>query len=176
MNIKHFKPVVFAAIALSGLTTLSAHAEGFYAGASVASPTYQSSVNGASGNGSGISGKVYGGYQFSPNFAMEAGVADLGHNDNATGSIYSYGTFVEAVGMLPLTQQWTLLGRLGVTGVNVNTSNGTDNSVGLKVGLGAQYALTKTVALRAEWERYQPQAFGSVENIDQYSLGVKVAF
>ena len=47
---------------------------------------------------------------------------------------------------------------------------------GLKVGLGAQYALTPKLALRAEWERYRPETFNTKPNIDQYTVGVRVAF
>lgn len=176
MNARNFKPVAAAVIVLGCLGALSAQAEGFYAGASVGAPNYLSSVNGNSGNGSGISGKVFGGYQFSPNFALEAGVADLGHNDNGNGSVYSSGQFVDAVGIAPISDKWSLLGRVGIANVNMTTSGGNDSGTGLKVGLGAQYSLTKTVALRAEWERYQPQVFGSTENIDQYNMGVRVAF
>ena len=42
--------------------------------------------------------------------------------------------------------------------------------------LGAQYALTPKVALRAEWERYQTRAFNTKPDIDQYTVGVKVSF
>ena len=60
--------------------------------------------------------------------------------------------------------------------VNLDTSNGDSRGNGLKLGLGAQYSLTGNVALRGEWERYHPSAFGNKPNIDQYTVGVRVGF
>ena len=60
--------------------------------------------------------------------------------------------------------------------VNLDTSNGDSRGNGLKLGLGAQYSLTSNVALRGEWERYHPSAFGNKPNIDQYTVGVRVGF
>ena len=60
--------------------------------------------------------------------------------------------------------------------VNLNTSFGDDSGNGLKVGLGAQYALTDKVSIRGEWERYQANVFGDKPNVDQYTVGLKVGF
>lgn len=176
MKVRNIKPVVAVILALGSLGAMSAHADGFYAGGSLGVPNYEAGMNGVSGNGSGASGKVYGGYQFTPNFALEVGAANLGSSDGNNGTMSGMGQYVDAVGTLPLNNKWALLGSLGVANVSVSTSNGNDSGNGLKLGLGAEYSLTRTVALRAEWERYQPQVFGSAENIDQYSVGAKVAF
>ncbi len=184
MNAQHFKHIIATAVLVGGFGTVAAHAEdtGFYAGASLGAPGYPNDVNGVSGNGSGglsgngLSGKVFGGYQFTPKFALETGVTDLGRAENANGSVHARGEFLDAVGIAPLNEQWSLLGRVGVTHIVLDTSNGNDSGNGLKVGLGAQYALTKTVALRGEWERYRADAFGGNPSIDQYTFGVRVGF
>lgn len=163
-------------IAAMGMASSAVHAQGFYAGGSLGTPYYADSVNGISGHGSGVGGKLYGGYQATPNLAVEAGVADLGHIDEASGRVDGHAAFVDGVGVVPLNDQWSLLGRLGVAHVNLDTSGGDASDTALKIGLGAQYALTSNVAMRGEWERYHPHLFEGRPDIDQYSVGVRVGF
>ncbi len=166
---------VWATLLVAGsLVGLSAHAEGLYAGGSIGGQSYPSTLNGNDTSGSAISGKVYGGYQLNPNFAVEAGVTELGAVNNAAGQVDNYGSFVDAVGIVPLNPQWSLLGRVGVAHMAVNTPTGDDGGNGFKVGLGAEYALTKAVAVRGEWERYELVSFGGRPQADQFTLGLKV--
>ena len=176
MKVRNFKAVVAAALSTASLGAMSAHAEGLYAGGSLGVPRYQDAVNGISGNGSGASGKLFGGYQLTPNFALEAGVADLGHIANGRAKVDGRGMYLDAVGLYPVLDKWSLLGRIGVGHVNLDTSNGDSGGNGLKLGLGGQYSLTSNVALRGEWERYHPSVFGNKPNIDQYTVGVQVGF
>jgi len=176
MYARKLKPVLATLLVAGSLVGLSAHAEGLYAGGSVGSQNYPSTLNGNSTSGSALSGKLYGGYQLNPNFAVEAGLTELGAVNNAAGQTDSYGSFVDAVGLLPLSPQWKLLGSVGLAHMSVNTPTGNDGGNGFKLGMGAEYALTKTVAIRGEWERYQLNAFGDKPNADQFTLGLKVGF
>ncbi len=176
MNLCNFKPLVAAALVATSLGAVSARAEGVYLGGSLGAPQYQDNENGITGKGSGVSGKLFAGYQVSPNFALEVGVADLGHIDNATGTVNGHGEYLDAVGLLPLNSQWALFGSAGMTHVNLDTSNGDGSGNGLKLGLGAEYSLTSKVALRGEWERYRPDVFNDTPNIDQYTVGLRAAF
>jgi OmpA-OmpF porin, OOP family len=176
MKIVHLKPLLGILLAAGTVGAFAAPAQGFYGGASLGVPHYQSDINGISGNGSGISGKLFGGYQVTPNFAVEAGIADLGHIQDPSAKVDGSSEYLDAVGIAPLNDTWSLLGRIGVAHVNLNTSNGDDNGTALKVGLGAQYALTSNIALRGEWERYHADAFGGKPNIDQFNVGVRYAF
>ncbi len=164
---------LFAAM---GINCGAAHAEGFYAGANLGAPHYADPINGIEGDGSGVSGKLYGGYQATPNFAVEAGVADLGHIEHPADHVDGRAAFLDGVGLLPLNNQWSLLGRVGVAHVNLDTSRGDDSGTALKVGLGTQYTLTSNVALRGEWERYHAHIFDGRPDIDQYTVGVRVGF
>lgn len=179
MKLSTIKPVLTAAILAASLGALPAHADNLYVGAALGLPHFgagNNGFNGITGQGSGVSSKLFGGYQFTPNFALEAGVADLGHIKNDTGSVSSQGVFLDAVGLLPLTNKWSLLGSLGVAHVNLNTSNGDASGNGAKVGLGAQYALTSNVVMRGEWEGYRPSAFGDKPKIEQFTIGARMAF
>jgi OOP family OmpA-OmpF porin len=76
----------------------------------------------------------------------------------------------------PPQHKWSLLGRIGVAHVNLDTSAGDDSGSGPKVGLGAQYNLTSNLAVRGEWERYRSKLFDGHPNLDQYTVGVRFAF
>ncbi len=176
MKVQTRKSLIVAAVALAGLFAANAQAEGLYAGVSMGAPHYQDSVNGITGVGSGLSGKLFAGYQINPYFAIETGVADLGHIDNSSGNVNSHAEYLDAVGIAPLNDKWALLGSIGMAHATLNSSNGDSSGNGLKLGLGTQYALTSNVALRGEVERYREDAFGAKPNIDQYTVGLKVAF
>ena len=171
------KRVAATLFALASLALgTQAHADGPYLGGSLGTPHYPDSVNGISGSGSGVSGKLYGGYQINPNFALEAGGADLGHIDDANGKVKGGSEFFDAVGIAPLTDKWSLLGRVGVAHVKLDTPFGDDGGNGPKLGLGVQYSLSGNVALRGELERYHPNVFGDKINLEHYTFGVRVGF
>jgi OOP family OmpA-OmpF porin len=169
-------PLLALCAALAGAASLPARAEGLYAGGELGSPGYQDNVNGVSGSGSGLSGKVYGGYQLNPNVAVEAGAMDLGHVDEAAGKVKGQGLFVDVVGSVPIAQDWSVLGRVGAARANLETSNGDDHGAGLDYGAGLQYQLNPNVALRGEWENYRVSVFDEHPNIHQYLFGVKLGF
>lgn len=180
MNARTMKPLLkplFATLLVVGsMAGVAAHAEGLYGGASIGGQTYPNSVNGNPTSGNATSGKIYGGYKINPNFAVEGGLTELGSVSSAGGQVDSYGTYVDAVGILPLNDQWSLLGRVGVAHMQLNTPTGDDGGNGLKAGIGAEYALSKNMAVRGEWERYQLTAFGGNPNVDQFTVGLKVGF
>lgn len=142
--------------------------------------------------------KLYGGYQFNRNFAVEGGYFDLGRfnysvNTTPLGTFTSgtrvKGLNLDLVGMLPLTEQFSVFGKVGAayaqsranfagTGslplINSPTSR---NDTNLKVGLGMQYALTEALALRAELERYRiNDPVRNRGNIDMASIGLVYRF
>ena len=175
---RRLNPSIFALCAALGwAATLPARAEGLYAGGELGSPSYQDGgINGVSGNGSGLSGKVFGGYQLGSNLAVEAGGAELGHIDDSSGTARGQGLFVDLVGNVPIAHDWSVLGRFGAAHANVETSNGDDHGAGLNYGAGLQYKLNPNVAVRGEWEDYHVALFDGHPNIHQYSVGVKLGF
>ena len=118
--------------------------------------------------------KVFGGYQFNKNFALEAGYFNMGKFTYGTsmpggtlnGRYEIEGVNVDLVGTMPLSPKWSALARIGVQHANTRDSFGgpglpasasNDNSSranNIKVGLGLQYEITPSVLLRGEAERW----------------------
>lgn len=169
------KSLAVATVFLAGVG--AAHAEGLYVGGALGTPHYQDSVNGVSGSGSGLGGKIYGGYGLSPNFAIEGGLFDLGHIDDGTGRVDLRGAYVDALGRYEFTPQWSMLGSVGLADGRFSTPGGHDSSPALKLGAGLQYELSKQVALRAEYEQYRfTNAFDAKPKVGEFTVGVNVGF
>lgn len=143
--------------------------------------------------------KLFGGYQFNKHFALESGYFDLGEFDfvsttqpagTLSGKIKLKGFNVDAVGIFPVVDKFSVFGRLGLNHAQakVNTSssgavnapskpNPSKNALNHKLGLGAQYSFTDMIGLRGEWERYRiDDAVGNRGDINLFSLGVIVTF
>jgi OOP family OmpA-OmpF porin len=143
---------------------------------------------------SGFGLKLFGGYKINRNFAVEAGYFNLGEfgytahtaTGSQTGSAKYQGLNLDAVGMLPLTQKFSALGRFGLTytqakgsfsGVGVSDPSPSKTEANYKVGLGAQYDLTDSLGLRAEVERYRvTDAIGNDGSAHMFSLGLVYYF
>ena len=112
-----------------------------------------------------------------PNFGIEAGWADIGKFRSGAGEVKGNGLYVDAVGTLPLANNFSALARVGVfNGKLDSTLAGSDRSTNLKVGAGVQYDIDKNIGVRGEWERYRFKAFGTASNTDVYSVGVNYKF
>lgn len=142
--------------------------------------------------------KLFGGYQFNRNFALEGGYFDLGKfgytattvpAGTLTGDIRLKGLNLDTVGILPLTDKFSLLGRVGVnyaqardnfsgTGaVNVLDPSPSKRQANIKFGVGMQYAFTDALAMRVEAERYRVNdAVGNRGDVDMYSVGLIYRF
>ena len=142
--------------------------------------------------------KIYGGYQLTPNFALESGYFDLGKfgftaNTSPLGSLSGdirvRGLNLDLVGMLPLSEQFSLLGRVGAnfaqtrgafsgTGaVGVTNPNPSKRDTNYKLGVGLQYAFTESLSMRGELERYRiNDAVGNKGHIDLVSVGLVYKF
>ena len=146
-------------------------------GISLGSPQWRAGVNGVANEDHGTSGKLYLGYQLGPVLSVEGGYLDLGKISVPLGQARARGLFVDAVGTWPFAPQWSVIGRAGLAHGDIKTSSGDDTSVGLRAGLGLQYELNPSVALRGEVERNRfTDVFGQGLSADQVTLGVKMKF
>jgi OOP family OmpA-OmpF porin len=107
------------------------------------------------------SAKIYGGFQFTPNWGVEAQYSDLGKRDytvnNAgvitTGSARFSQYSLAGTGTLPIAQSFALIGKLGVSANRANF-NGSNNKTSLMAGVGVSYSFTPRLAVRLEYEDF----------------------
>lgn len=142
--------------------------------------------------------KLFGAYQFNKHFAVEGGYFDLGQfgftavtvpPGTLTGTLKAKGWNVDAVGMLPFTDKFSAIGRVGINYANVKDSfagtgavsvllpTSKESGASYKVGLGLQYDFTDSLGMRVEGERYRlDDAVGNMSDIDLLSLGLVYRF
>lgn len=141
--------------------------------------------------------KLFGGYQFNKNFALEGGYFDLGKFDYSLatssgtldGNIKVRGLNLDAVAILPITEDFSAFARIGANYAQSKDSFGTTGSISMsdtspqkndlnyKFGAGLQYAVTEALALRLEAERYRiNDAVGNDGDIDFFSIGLIYKF
>ena len=204
--------VVLIALTVIGSRIATAQDSGWYGGANVgqshatiddgrirgglqASGFATSSLN----NGERDLGyKIFGGYQFNRYFALEAGYFDLGKFSfhattvpagNLDGSLKLKGGNLDAVGLLPITGNFSVFGRVGATYANTSDSFSGSGAVraldpgpskrgfNYKLGVGLQYQITQALAMRGEVERYRiNDAVGNEGDIDLVSVGLLYRF
>jgi len=169
-------PVVYAGIALGG-----ARAEGFCTG--VSGP-------GVTCDDTGGALKLYGGYQFNRNFAVELGLGGMGEwvAQGPGGRVEISTGVAEALGMviLPLGESVAIYGKLGVyrarTEARANTTtvvgNFEEDNVDVTAGFGVRFDITRSVAVRADWQGYADVGGGNigVSDVGVFSLGVQMRF
>lgn len=142
--------------------------------------------------------KLFGGYQFNRNFALEAGYFNLGKfgftsttvpAGTLTGSMKVQGVNLDLVGTLPLTERLSAIARVGAqyastrdrfsgTGaVSVLNPNPSERALNYKAGLGLQYAFGPSLLVRGEAERYRVNdAVGNKGDINMYSVSLVFPF
>ena len=150
----------------------------------------------------GTAWKLFAGYRFNKNFALEGGYADLGKATfDSIVTVPAAGTVslawkakawsLAAVGILPVTDQFEVFGKVGAHRWDLDASvavaggggaaagSADDSGSSWLYGVGASYSFTKNMAVRAEWERYGK--VGDEDNtgrsdIDVWSLGIQYKF
>ena len=123
------------------------------------------------GNTSKGSTKIYGGYQFTPNWGVEAQYSDLGNRNlalNGSGGVLPIGSFkssqysLAGTGTFPLNESFSLLGKLGFStnssAVAINalgiSASASQNRTDLILGVGVSYKITPKLAVRLEYEDF----------------------
>ncbi len=132
----------------AGLMSAPAMAAGpFYGGLNIG----QFKINDCNGSCTGTGYKLSAGYQFNPSVAAEVSYADSGKIEGVTANAFG----VAAVGTLPVGNKISLLGRVGLNNAKIKGDGGSESNTSLGFGVGAAYALSPTVDLSLEFERFK---------------------
>jgi len=143
---------------------------------------------GATADDKDTSFRVFGGYQFNKHFGVELGYATLGEatvNEPGVVSTFEAKAFdLVAVGTLPINEQFSVFGKLGMYKGDLDASDTTgaslsESSTDMTYGIGVQYNFNKNLGIRAEWQQYK--ALGNKDTIgesdvDVMSIGVVYRF
>ncbi len=154
-------------------------------------------VTSTTGDDRDTGGKLYGGYRFHRNFAVEGGYFDLGkfgytYNSAPAGSLSGNlrvrGLNLDLVGILPVSERFSVFGRVGAayaqarsgfsrTGSVPLAAGRNEKDTNLKVGVGLEYAFSERLSVRGELERYRVNdAVRSRGYVDMASVGLVYSF
>jgi len=157
---------------------------GFYAGASVGQ-SKSDCHGGGSCDDKDTAYRIFGGYKFHPNIAVEGGYAPLGETSasfpGGNVSAEANAWDLEGVGSWGLGNNFSVFGKLGFYNAEVKLgglASGKKTTTDLLYGLGGQYDFNRNLGLRLEWTRYSgvksPDVLGvsgGDTDIDVVSLG-----
>ena len=140
---------------------------------------------------------VYGlevGYQVDKNFAIEGGYIGSNNEDyNASGgtlagpvsaSAHVDGWDLKAVGILPLADQFSLLGKLGVAHVHESYNitgpgsslSGNGSKTSATYGIGAKYNFNNAVSVRIDVDSYNVGSAASYSRTSVWTIGLVYNF
>ena len=134
--------------------------------------------------------RLLGGYQFNRNFAVEGAYTDLGEfsatGPGGTAAAEATALELVGVGMFPIANNLSLYGKAGVYRGEVEgrldttlvSGSTKDTNTDLTFGAGVKFDMTRSVALRAEWQRYQDMGGDDTteSDVDVLSVGVLYRF
>jgi OOP family OmpA-OmpF porin len=125
--------------------------------------------------------KIFGGYKFTPNFAVEGAWIDLGEISASGGGATITGEVdglqLAAVGMFPINPQFGVFGKVGVYMWDATVSapgfgSVSDDGSDIMFGAGVNWNFAQRFGLRAEWERFDIDG----DDVDFLSVGVQFNF
>ncbi|MES2320619.1 MAG: porin family protein [Pseudomonadota bacterium] len=153
-----FKDIAIAAtlaIVSSAAMATDVPSTKFYAGADIGTTKGEGSSDRESGFG------VFGGYQFTPHIAIEAGYRRLVDQDETFAGISGSSNVdqlaLSAVGTLPVGNGFSVFGRLGVNRVAVKGNFGVekfkDSDTRGLYGIGVAYSFSPSISARVELQK-----------------------
>ena len=165
--------ILAAALGALSFNAQAAEPTCWYAGAGVG----QSMVDEWFVDDEDVGFQVFGGYQFTPYFGLEAAYTNFGEVDviGGVGELDAEAFSLVAVGTVPFTDRFSGYAKagfsrwdadLGAPGIGRVSEDGTDPTY----GLGLQYRFTDTVALRGEYSRFE------MDDVDVDLAQVQVRF
>jgi len=132
--------------------------------------------------------KIFGGFQFTRNWGMEFGYVDFGKAGIGgsilgipfTGDVGVTAFTFAGTGTLPLSENFALLGKVGLANwdakVNVSTGFGvgsdSDSGTDIFYGVGLRYSFNKNIGVQVEFEQYETDA----DSVNMTSVGLRYKF
>jgi OOP family OmpA-OmpF porin len=188
-----------ASLVVAGLALSAAASAQVYGGASIGRSQLSADCSGTiSCSNDATSYKLFGGYQFHPNFAVEASYSNLGKtkasfydtasSTSASMQVKSSSFELAAVANQQFTSELSGFAKLGIASVkaegdmwavnptaSVMTSTSTSSTQPVW-GLGLNYKLTKELALRAEFESRKVKFIDAKETVRNLNVGLQYQF
>jgi len=179
------------ALTLALLATPAALAGNFYVGGAIGQTS--TDINGVNVSGVNVDDsdtgyKLFGGYSFFRNFAVEAGYVDVGQASiettvpiQSSSSAEADGFALEAVGVLPLGERFELFAKYGwymwdatvsASIQGLGTVSASDDGTDPTYGIGFGWNVTERGRLQLELERYEIDTM----DVDTYLVGYAFSF
>jgi OmpA-OmpF porin, OOP family len=185
----HMKSAVIAIALGASVFALPAAAQvnmsSVYVGATVGQAEFKDACSGVSVScdDKDTAWRLLAGYQINRNFAVEVGYHDLGEAKASAGgvnaSIKATAWELLGVGILPIANQFSAYGKLGVyyaksEGTSNVGASADETNTGLTWGVGAQWDVIRNLGLRLEWQQYRDvggESLGGEDPINVLSIG-----
>ena len=181
------KHLLVALLGTALILPIAAQAEGAYIGASVGRAESELNVDGFSLKDSDTGFKLTAGYEFTKNFGVEVGYADLGKPSIAAGGDMVFAEprsyYLAGTATYPIDQAFSVFAKAGVTnnrtkvgGTGISTEKFTHTAAIL--GVGAAYNFTKNIAGVIEYENFGKtlDEQGTTLKSDLVSIGLRYKF
>ena len=177
------KDAAMAALLLLLAGPISAQAGGFYVGASIGQAELSEDFDGFAVDEDSTAYRVVAGWSFNDYFALEGGYHNFGDFEQefddlgtpVTVSLSADGFTLGAVGTVPLTDRFSLMGRAGWyfwdgdAEIN-NVTEATPEDTNLYLGAGVTFDITERFQLTGDWTRYE------LEDVTSNVISVGVQF
>lgn len=124
------------------------------------------------GSSNGDAYQLYAGADWSPNFGVEFGATDFGHS----GDRDAYGFHLSAVGRMPLTEAFTLFGKLGAMYSRTDQAGAKDDHWGETYGLGVDFNFTPQLTAVLEYDRARLRFAGNRDHVNTTMVGLKYRY
>ncbi|MFB3083627.1 MAG: outer membrane beta-barrel protein [Gammaproteobacteria bacterium] len=111
--------------------------------------------------------KLFAGYRFRPNLAVEAAFVDLGKVDVLIfpDALKQDGLAIELVATLPIGDKGAFFGKAGFFNWEVGAFGVTDDGTDETFGIGGEYRFGNNWAVRVEWQRFNNVSGGDIDLI-----------
>jgi OmpA-OmpF porin, OOP family len=127
--------------------------------------------------------KLFAGGKSNEFLGLEASYVYLGKANRGGGDTWGQGLNLSLVGTFPVGQGIGVNGKIGgiygwtkTEGFAPGMPTGRDHGLGLSYGVGLNFALTPTIDLRLDWDRYRLKFETGRDDVDLASIGVAFRF